>query len=473
MRALAALLLACGCYSPSATSAGYTCTTDNACPTGLSCECGVCVTNKGAAACSFDVDIDSATPSCPDGVANHCVHEWESFKVHLTAKTSDGANSSYTGTATLGSTWGGVHVLGNGGTFAFSAGQATVDISLDRATSANSSLVLTAQAGTGHGTSRKNIVVDPPRFAAENAAVLTPAMVSWSRMYIGAPAVEHGDSGYLLYFNGVVPVGLSAQAQVGLATSPDGKAWTVAPAPVLVPPQGQHYFAPSLLRVAKDDLRLFVSKSSDGIMGSSLVFAKASDMGGGRAFDTPTEIKVPCSYCKDGVVYPWFLADPQSGDWLMYFTSAPTMGSTVTSALQLGRTADQGATWSISPIPTPGTGAAGFSYEGAITPHVVYDARAHLYRMWFGLINDLNACKTTIAYGTSVDGVFFAGARRVAGVNPITPADVPWASGAAGLVPGSIEPPAKDGDPYTIWFSPWSNVLTTCLPNAIGRVTRP
>jgi hypothetical protein len=471
--ALAALAVA-GCFTPSAPSGAYSCSADNACPTGLSCECGMCVSGKSAAACFFDVDFDA--PACADSAADGCVHEGEQLNVKLTTRDADHNPSTYSGTATIGSTWGRVHVVDPSGTFTFKNGQATVAAWLDRATPPNGSAILTAQVGTASGSSLRSLIVDPPKFTVESKPVLDTNSVVWAKSFIGFPAVEHTKAGYSIYFNGIT-LGGGNQALIGLATSPDGNApWTVASSPVLTPPQMMdHYFAPSLLRLSDGDLRLFFSRVQSSMTNGTLMVARANDGGMGKAFDTPVEVPAHCPYCKDGVVYPWFLVEPGSGDWLMYFTSASNTPS-VTSAIQVGRTADQGATWTFAPVPTPSSGTFGLNFDLAGLTRIVYDPTAGIYRMWFARVTDLvNLCKMVIDYGTSVDGIFYTGARRIPGQNPITPADVPYATDADGVTPGSIELPSKPGDPYTIWFSPEKSnlLLNGCYPSAVGRATRP
>ncbi len=465
--------LAAGCYSPAVPSAGYLCGSDGSCPQGLSCVCGACVSSPSEAACSLTLEVHPGGCMVGDG-DSLCVTEGQAFPVTITAfaDANHSVPSSYSGTATFASSWGNARATAP---FTFEKGVATASVALDRASPSHKTY-LTVIAGTGIGQSATGIFIDPPPFTFENAPVLAPP-VAWATDDVGLPAIDHGPSGYTLYFAGANSDGIG----IGSATSPDGTSWTPAPQPLLPPEKGKLYYSPSVLRLSPTDVRLFYSVTSFGAA-SDLGVLSSSD--GGKSFGPQTILPTPCASdaCNGGIQFPWLLPSPiSSSEWLLYFTRdwkspLPTIG--------IARSVDGGQTWATDTVQTPDNrlnlprdAADGFSAR------VLYDARTGIYRMWFAQAVD--KCNTVINYATSTDGQFWTGTREA--VLPITIGDVGWAKAnpaVVGLLPGAIEPPdpASSSPHYTLWFSalmanPSANLLfkalLPCVPIGIGRATRP
>ncbi|MSP60990.1 MAG: exo-alpha-sialidase [Myxococcales bacterium] len=482
---LVTALLAAGCYRPSAPSGSYECDASNLCPSNLQCICGMCVSGEDAAACSLTIAID---PSCPAGAGDSCVAvEGRPFKVNLAAFTRTGTPSKYSGPAVIGSSWGHARTPTR---FTMSGGVANgIEVTLDRATPLNTAAVLNVRAGSGVGLSERSVLVDPPRLTVDPGPVLDTS-AGWARAWIGHPAIDRSASGYTLYFAGVPGVFMDPHAKLGVATSSDGKQWNVAATPLFTSADNGHFFSPSVLRSAPDEVRLFFSHIPKNKDAAADVFMATSSDGGktfGAAATVLSPLRCVATGCGGtGILYPWALLDPIGKGWLLYYTQFPNDMTGRTSTLALARSGDRGASWHLDPVPVPQSGAL-FSISVAESARVVYDAESDLYRMWYAQITDPTnptaVCKTVIQYATSADGLFWTGTR---GGAALSVADVPWApahnsqppnpSGPVdGLAPGAIEPPdpATGKTGYTVWFSPTTSASGFCFPLSIGRASRP
>ncbi len=480
--AFACLIAAAGCYSPSAPSGGYECAADGACPSGLGCECGVCVKSADEAACSFAVSIDESTCAATDPSSGLClVTEDQPFTINLEARKRDGSRSSYGGTARLASTWG--HARASA-PFTFVDGHASPQVTLDRATPGRTTAVLSATIGTAVGVSQQSLIVQPPPLALEPQPVLDTNS-GWAKAGIGLPAIDRGPGGYTLYFTGAAG-GMSKTSKIGAATSSDGNNWSVAANPVLASEQ-YHYFFPSVLRESDQVVRVFLSRSDamNGATMADLALATSSD--GGKTFGdvAPTLSLAQCLLCEKAggsIQFPQALPDPRlPGAWLVYFLAAKAPGDGM-GVLGAARSADQGATWFTDPVPTPSNGET-LQLVIPYSASVVFDERDRIYRMWYGRIDKLgDNCSVAISYATSEDGQFYTGA---AVDTSLKIEQVTWAaahnpyqnlSPPVGVLPGSVQVgDGTSGARFTVWYSVIDNLPLGlgCAPVAIGRATRP
>jgi len=497
MRSLAialALAGAIGCYSPKAPAGAYTCdssdTSGNACPANLKCVCGNCVTGNGDAACSFKVT--AMAPACPNHEADGCAVENGTFQVTVTAfaETTPPAgatapDTTFSGTATIGSTWGNAHYA----PFNLVNGTQTVTVSLDRATPPNTTATLTARAGDAYGEGAQALIVDPPPFAVDGKPTLDTKS-GWADAAIGYPAIDAADATRTMYFTGFSKDGKINTASIGRATSPDGATWSVDAAPIITAPM-THYASPSVLHLADDDIRLFLS--AVGATSISTVQVQSTD--GGMTFGAPLNSLDPasCSFCDShvGILDPWVLVEPtQKKTWLLFFSLSAKNAMMTTTSLGVGRTTDGGATWDLSTVPTPGSGVLFAGPDIAQSPRVVWDDSARLYRMYYAQLRAgvsrggalaIVPCSYQVQYATSLDGQFWTGARipmtgaaiagtqldatnRPAGAGDVAwaPSDNPYQAGAPylGVEPGAFTISSTGG--HDLWFT--TQALSTTPP---------
>jgi hypothetical protein len=204
------------------------------------------------------------------------------------------------------------------------------------------------------------------------------------------------------------------------------------------------------------------------------------------------------------------LTDPSSvNGWRMYFTRLPTgpdAGLDTTTpigmmmynerlrrfaantTLGLARTVDQGATWRIDPVPTPGSGMIA-DIAFATTAMVSYDTARGTYHMYYSQTNSFSGCGTELRYATSADGLFWTGTRKVP---VVTPSQFTWASSVlpASPAPGMIDVGVANVLPGTVLAGAdgseemWVTVVAemrqrnpekslACIPVGVGRVARP
>jgi len=258
VRALFVALLAtvAGCYSPDPPSGTYLCGADGACPSGLLCECGQCVDQVGAAACSFEIAASNSARKLD-------VEEHERFKIDVRALKQDGSPANgFAGSVTLSSTWGDVCVgtagcLGAPDKVTLAGGVASgVEVQLNRETISPQTAILRAEFAAAVGTSGKlQINVAAPTFMRGSAPLVPPLETDYERtglkltvlprvkfgsaaVFAGAPSVIKQADGWRMYFSGgglisdAGPTGDKITAGTSVASSTDGKRFMPPTAPL-------------------------------------------------------------------------------------------------------------------------------------------------------------------------------------------------------------------------------------------------
>jgi hypothetical protein len=478
--ALAAALLVAGCYNPAVPSGGYRCSeSDQACPTGQHCSCGLCVNQDSEAACSFAVTADATT-----------VHEHEPFSVTVTAKAKDGSPATgFNDTVDLsfrladGTRWADVRPA----TVKLVSGTAQLMVSVNRESIPPLEPSLTASFAGSAGAS-PGIEVLPVSFV-KDATPAAQAPFGWANTDVYDASVVADANGFRMYFDGFDNKMVSG---IGVATSTDGKTFKPTAAPVF-PPTGSlisnklfisgfgfqngtgwqlaFQFTESMGSVVGD---IGLATSPDGLQPFQLG-------NGGNAILR----RADCPYCDFTVWFPSLLRAPApagsdggTGDWLMYFGAArcgkppcgQMLGGSVSMSVGRAHSAD-GVTFTPEPAPVLNGEQGGEAYLAS--PQVVLDGS--IYKMWYSFSRNLasgDPCQGAVAigYATSSDGFYWVRSPS----NPVLSAGgTGWDASAPAILLGSVIP--VDGHDFEsgllMFYSTFQNILlnTTCVPVSVGR----
>lgn len=480
-------LSAGGCFSPKPPGGSYLCSAvDNECPSGQECACGLCVDRATQAACSFHIDT-GATGNKPLQVAEH-----QSFPITINALDGSGnAASEFAGEVTLTASWGDVRP----NKVKLQNGVATVDVTLNRETLPPQTANLLATFIGNTGKSGK-ISVSVGKFTRQAGAVIPPASklrpFGWADTVVAQPNVLRDANGaYRMYFVGAAEA-MSNASSVGIATSPDGKTWTPQPQPVISGEGGMlgvDIASPSIFQVGdqyhavvsrgpQDGREISVGMSSDGLTGWS-------------AYNSGMSVLKPkdCAYCNKTVDFPQVVPDPLSLDamgkptsWILFFNATSTDSRSFTS-VSIGR-AQSADGFAFTPEPAPLLSGDLTGEALLYSPRVLVDGT--VFKMWYSfgrvgeialdLFGGLDLCaegsKGMIGYATSDDGFYWIRSPS----NPVLePSEAGWDSGDRVSLVGSVVP--TDGvDPQNgieLYYTTFRRVGLFCLPNGIGKATRP
>lgn len=533
--ALALAVALAGCYAPDPPSGSFLCSADQACPDGLACACGQCVSDPSLAACAFAI----TSSKDPRQLA---VEEHERFPITIQAFNAAGQPASqFQGEVKISSTWGDVCV-GTGSCsglpdrVALAGGVATdVQVQLNRETIPPQSAILRAEFAGNVGTSGKlRINVAPPVFARDAQPVVAPLQTDYSlskvtpqttfgfaQVIAAAPAVVKVADGWRMYFGGAIvksmPGADDVHGAVGVAASTDGKAFTAPATPLfetVAGPTTSTGFVSAL--PTADDTRLFVGRGQafpTGAAAAAFAFSTIARMRvtstlGPFAFDADPVISIgasadpmTCSYCA-GVDAPVVLADPNGALYgggpnaqLMYFSSVQ-------------RTKDENGKDTISISVVRASSLDGEKFEVDPSPVlksdrdevIIYSPRVLLdgsvYKMFYSVVGfDITRPLTNLSdpcdaqyhvgYATSSDGYYWVRSPRnspstAGGLPPVFDVDKTaggWEAGGSILVSSVV---AADGvDPsngVALYYSPFLKIgpatQKTCAPNGIGRAVR-
>lgn len=483
MRALPviALLLAAGCFNPSPPAGSYLCSAvDDACPSGQSCECGLCVNDKTEAACAFR--IDTAASGGTLTVAEH-----QPFSITVNALTANGtAASGFSGEVTLTSSWGDVRP----NKVKLTNGSATLDVRLNRETLPPQTAKLQATFHGNLGGSGK-IGVTAPVFTRQLSPVVPPAgplnAFGWANRLVAEPNVIKDTTGYKMYFVGVSTKD-DTRSGIGLATSPDAKIWTPSNEPLIINTGAGGFSndisSPSVFMV---DGKYHAVVSKGGTAGREVALGQSPDgvtwsiYNGGAAVLKPTD----CGYCNTAIDFPQVVPDPLSIDavtgkatsWILFFNATAKNGLNL-NTVSIGRAQ---STDGLTFVPEPAPLLSGDLTGEAIlySPRILVDGT--VFKMWYSfarvgeisILFDLcdNTTRGQIGYATSDDGFYWIRSPS----NPVlTPSEAGWDAGdRASLVSSVI--PSDGSDPQNgidIYYTTFRRTALTCLPNGIGKATR-
>jgi hypothetical protein len=456
------------CYVPSPPSGSYLCGEEKACPVGQSCTCGLCVNHPGDAACGFDVTVD-----------NTSVEEHEQLMLTVTAQNGPGFN----GTVALSSTWGDVFPS----TVTLASGTRTVPVWLNRETIPPRDAQIVATFAGNSGKSN-GITVVAPHFKRDPNAIVAPnSKFGFSSLVVTQPNVVRAPAGgYRMYYvgNSDLRVGL------GVATSTDGIAFTPELQPLLVgapmgdsmnPESPSAFFgAPgdptrvafSVGGVGNSSNAIQVGTSPDGLMPLSVA---------GNAIQ-----KGDCAYCANAISFPNVIPDPSvtvpdggsANAWVMYFSAVTSM-----QFPSIGRAV---STDGLRFTPDPAAVLSSDLTDEVIllSPRVLVDGS--VLKMWYSYarVSDIRGLDRTninfcdamnsirIGYATSADGQFWIRSPS----NPAVDVDgTGWDASAHALLTGSAVTVDNPSGPPSIalYYTVFTNIVTTCAANGIGRAVRP
>jgi hypothetical protein len=492
------LILLVGCYAPATPSGAYRCSvSDSTCPTRQHCVCGLCVNQDGDAACGFSVNVSGAGT----GVAEH-----QRFPVTIQALQSNGTPAAgFDNTVTLsfvlpdGSQWGDV----SPSTVQLKGGSATADVTLNRETIPPQKPKLRV-AFAGNQSDSSGIVVNAPQFMKDPMPIVAPATpmqpFGFAATFAAEPAVLHDSTGYRMYF-----VGLTTDKQegIGVATSADGKTFTAWPDPVFKPANGTWYsgsvqgpapfFSDAGVTLAFTGTEVTLDPTPPGEIGvatsaDGLTPFTVGNNGQAVIRRTTMMHMADCDYCGQGVDFANVVDDPDNPDCkkgstrLMFFS-----GNTKASTAVIGRASstDCGKTWVPEPAPVLQGELGGEAL--LVSPHVIKDGT--VYKMWYSfarLADVLNTptdfCDTPVhvGYATSSDGFYWVRSPTNVMKPPLSLTQNGWDAGIKGFLVGTALP--SDGnDPangIAVYYTTLRHVVpidptSQCVPNGIGRATRP
>jgi hypothetical protein len=472
-------LLACvavvGCYSPSPPAGAYRCSTaDSSCPSGQHCTCGLCVKADNQAACSFTLGT-----SLP---ASGTVGEHEQFGVSIQALDQNGSPADgFDGTVTLTSSWGDVVPP----TVSLVNGQAQQMIALNRETLPPQTATVTATFGGSKGSIGK-IAVQAQPFARDAAAVVPtpsgPQTFGFADFVVAEPNVTIGSSGeYRMYFGGYSTGQQFKGYSFGVATSTDGVHFTPSPVPVFrMPdtPANAQINSPSAFQVGSNWF-LAYGQGSSGVVNGQDAWLAGPSADGMMLFPTiaPIVSRTDCAYCDTTVDFPSVIPDPAGAGYIMFFSSGHAVGSS--SVAEIGRAESvDGRTFVAEPAPVLSSDLTGEAV--LLSPRVIVDGT--VFKMFYSYaraqdIMDLsNLCSSNnrvqIGYATSSDGFYWIRSPS----NPaVAVGGGGWDASSNALLAGSVVP--RDGKStssgFALYYTTFQSTILGCLPNGIGRATRP
>jgi hypothetical protein len=488
MRAAIFALLLAGCYSPSTPSGAYTCGANNGCPSNQTCVCGLCVTNPADAVCALTVDVGSA----PISIAEHAT-----FPVTITAQNANGSTSAgYNGTVALSfelpdhSTWCDVSPA----QVQLQNGTATVNVSLNRETTPPQQPALTARFLSVSGSAATITVVAPP-LTRDTNPVVAPlsggSTFGWGHGAVFTPNVSKSGGAYTMYFgSNITP---AAGTSIGVASSTDGINFTPTSAPI-IPGDANHLYTMPSMYAAPDGIAVLVSDApSADVMRDGATIARSVSPDGKTGFSKPTPRVVDCAnlrYCIGKQAFPYVLPDPNLTPadggvpmgWLAYFAGASPQPRPLTGdppeIFSIGlATSSDGKTF----LPEPAAVLNGdLGGESQLLAPVVW-LDGHVYKMLYSFARSRDSgaamCKLSIGYATSSDGRYWV---RSPSNSPTAPIEGPttgtgWDAADVGFLAGSVV--GEDSQSIALYYTVYREVTTllgpACIPNGIGRATRP
>ena len=469
-------LVAIGCYAPSPPAGAYRCSTaDGSCPSGQHCTCGLCVKSDNQAACSFKL---AATLPKSGNVGEH-----EQFALSVQAIEQNGANADgFNGTVTLSSSWGDVVP----GTIALVNGQAQQMIALNRETLPPQTATVTATFGGNKGSVGK-IGVKARQFVRDATAVVPaptgPQTFGFADFVVAEPNVIVTSTGeYRMYFGGYSTGQQFNGYNFGVATSTDGISFTPNPVPVFrmptTPPKAQ-INSPSAFQVGSA-WYLAYSQGISGVVNGQDAWLAGPSADGMAAFPAiaPIVSRTDCAYCDTTIDFPAVIPDPSGSGYIMFFSAGHAVG--MGGLAEIGRASStDGRTFAAEPAPVLSSDLTGEAV--LLSPRVIVDGT--VFKMFYSYaraqdIMDLsNLCNSNnrvqIGYATSSDGFYWIRSPS----NPaVAVGGAGWDATSNALLAGSVVP--LDGKSTSSGFALYyttfqSNILLGCLPNGIGRATRP
>jgi hypothetical protein len=485
--AVFAALGAIGCYSPSPPAGAYRCSSaDSSCPTGQHCTCGLCVNQDSQAACGFTISTMTTT-----------VNEHETFDITLQALMSDGKSlaASFNGTVTLAATWGDVRPT----TVTLANGKATVKVSLNRETLPPQTTVLSATFAGNKGQSRK-IAVTAPMFVRDVNAIVPPASptapYAFADTLVAEPDVVRSGGMWRMYFAGFS--GKKNNYGFGLATSTDGTTFTPAVMPIFenggttfdkgVIQSPSAFASPAGTNLAFEAHRIPVLPT-DSVPGT-IGLAQSSD--GVAPFmlaqDMPILATTDCGYCGNGIAFPSVIADPSAspsdggvpGGYIMFFSATATGNRYVVNISR----ASSSDGLHFTPEPAPLLNGDFTGEAVLLAPRVIVDGT--VFKMFYSfargsdlLTGDLCASHVSAGYATSNDGFYWIRSPSNPVMSDTATPSTGWDATTTAFLVGSVVP--SDGsDPHngiSLYYTTFRHVtlggIDQCLPNGIGRATRP
>lgn len=477
MRAAACLLLVCaGCYSPSPPAGAYRCSmADDACPSGQHCTCGLCVKSDDQAACSFTL-----TATLP---ASGTVGEHEQFPIAIQAIDQNGANADgFNGTVTLSSSWGDVVPS----TVALVDGQAQAQIALNRETLPPQTATVTATFGGNKGSVGKIAVKAQPFVRDQTAVVPTPsgqATFGFADFIVAEPNVVITSTGeYRMYFGGYATSQQFKGYSFGVASSTDGVHFTPNPVPVFrtpMTPANAQINSPSAFQGPDSNWYLAYSQGTSGVVNGQDTWLGGPSSDGVMAFSPigPIVSRTDCAYCDQTVEFPSVIRDPGGAGYIMFFSAGHSLGTG--NVAEIGRASStDGMHFTAEPAPILSSDLTGEAV--LLSPRVIVDGT--VFKMFYSYaraqdIMDLsNLCNSNnrvqIGYATSSDGFYWIRSPS----NPaVAVGGGGWDAGSNALLTGSVVP--LDGKStssgFALYYTTFQSTIIGCLPNGVGRATRP
>jgi hypothetical protein len=477
--------LAIGCFNPSPPAGAYRCSAaDSACPLGQHCTCGLCVYQDNQAACGFQV----AT-----AMASLTVNEHQQFPLTVQALMADGKTpaASFNGTVSLASSWGDVKPT----TITLKNGAATANVSLNRETLPPQTATVSASFAGNKGTSGK-ITVKVQPFVRDANAIAPPASTAspygFADVLVAQPDLVRVGGAWRMYFGGYS--GVRGSYSFGLATSTDGVSFTPLAMPIfdsgaaafdkglIISPSvfesctgfNLAFEAQPMARLPSDKVPgdVGLATSPDGLA----PFALAAQM--------PVLNHNDCGYCGMGLEFPGVIRDPAapttsdggcSGGWIMFF-SAIDSNNQVT--IDRAGSSD-GINFTAEPAPLLSGNLSGEAV--LLSPRVIVDGTVFKMFYTFARVSDIRAQGTCesflqVGYATSSDGFYWIRSPS----NPVMTASAAgWDATTTAFLVGSVVPTdgndAQNG--LSLYYSTFRHLTLfgadQCLPNGIGRATRP
>ena len=481
-------LFAIACYSPKPPGGSYLCSSvDKECPAGQACECGLCIERPTQAACAFRIETAAINTTLS-------VEEHEAFSLTISSLTANGAGANeFGGEVTLASSWGDVQP----NKVRLTNGTATVQVRLNRETLSPQTAKLSASFQGNTGQSGK-IAVSARKFERQAEPVVAPATLlmpfGWANRSVSQPNVLRDGTGYRMYFVGSNYLTADSTG-IGVATSSDGKAWTVQSEPIIITKGtgglGADINSPSVFLVngkyhavvSKGDIKeseIALGTSTDGLLSWDIFNS-----------GLPILKKTDCAYCNKNLNFPQVIPDPASLDatgnatsWILFFGA--TAQNSPFDSVSIAR-AQSSDGIQFTPEPAPVLSGELTGERLLFSPRVLVDGT--VFKMWYSYasIGEINSfeelctstSKAVVGYATSDDGFYWIRSPSNPVLEPTAaePTTMRWDQGARVILASSIVP--TDGtDPQNgidLYYTGFRKDVTSmkCLPNGIGKASRP
>jgi|GEM_PF-3508322 len=478
---LVASVVASGCYAPNPPSGAYECASDGACPTSQSCVCGMCVRNPKDAVCNLKIETSSASLS---------VVEHQAFPITVTAlyDKSDPASVAlgYEGTVSLsfelvdGSKWADVTPA----TLKLQNGTATTMVSLNRETAPPQTPHLVGRLQSQRFPSSAVVVTAPP-LVRDITPIVAPLTLfqkfGWVQYLVAFPSLRRDADRYRMYFSGIDS---QSALSLGVATSTDGKTFTPTAAPILVgvpkpamktDPPLKALAAPQSYEVDGVTQLVFSESVELTTESNGIVIKRSTSTDGLTAFSTPVPL-ITCAdgpdFCRGRASFGTVIQDPDNADGrLMYFVGQST-GLNI-AAIGLARSLDGGKTFVVEPSPVLNGDLGGEAVLAS--PQVVVEGS--VYKMWYSFVRARDfgtQCNLAVGYATSNDGVYWVRSPSNSPMATIEGASGGgWDSTNTAFYVSSVLP-AVTGQGYELYYTAAKqDFFLGCVPNGVGRATRP